>query len=76
MSNNTATRPASEIQQEYQNLAFKAGNLQYELSQKTKDLAIINEELCKLSMEYVASSQAAEASKASEPAADAGIGTA
>ena len=46
-------RTSTEIQQEYNNLAFKAGNLQFELSERNKGLAMINQTLYDLSDEFV-----------------------
>ena len=65
-------RSVAEIQQEYQNLAFRAGNLQYEICQKNKDLDLINDTLRSLSFEFVA---AQEAAKAAEKQPDASPGT-
>lgn len=50
----TLTRSTREIQAEYSNSCLKAGNLQYELVCKNKDLDILNERLRDLNFEYVA----------------------
>lgn len=46
-------RGTSEIQQEYQGLAFRAGNLQYEIVQKQSDLKLLNDTMRELSFEFV-----------------------
>lgn len=56
-----APRSTQEIQQEYQNLAFRAGNLQYELSQKGKDLTLINDQMRNLNFEFISSKEAEDA---------------
>lgn len=60
------SRSTKEINQEYQNVAFKSGGLQYEIDCKKRDLAAINDTLRGLASEYV-TAQAAEA--AAPPAA-------
>lgn len=45
-------RKSEEVLNEYNNLAFKAGNLQYQISQFTKDLDLINNTLRDLNLEF------------------------
>lgn len=45
-------RKSEEIMNQYNNLAFKAGNLQYQICQYEKDLDLINTTLRDLNMEY------------------------
>lgn len=54
-------RETKAIQQEYGNLAFQAGNLQYEIVQKNKDLAILNNAMRDLNFEFIASKEAEDA---------------
>lgn len=61
------SRTIPEIQQEYQNLCLKAGHLQYQVYNHTRDLEMINSELRDLNLE-AAAVQAAEAAKAKEEA--------
>ncbi len=61
-------RTSKAIEQEYQNLTFKSGSLQYEISCKTKDLNLINDTLRSLASEYVATKQAEDAAAPQEPA--------
>lgn len=51
-------RPSKDVQQEYQNLVFKAGNLQYAISQNRKDLEAMNNQLRDLTLEYVSAQEA------------------
>jgi hypothetical protein len=46
-------RSTKEVQQDYQNLAFKAGNLQYEIHCKNGDLERLNNEMRDLNFEYI-----------------------
>lgn len=64
-------RSVQEIQQEYQNLAFKSGNLQYEISQKKKDLDLLNSSMRDLNFEYIAAKEAEDAKPKEAPAAEA-----
>lgn len=65
-------RATKDIQLEYQNLAFKAGNLQYELFSKTLDLKQLNEQMRELNFEYVEAKNREDAAKAApEGVADA-----
>ena len=59
-------RSTKDINQEYQNLAFKSGGLQYEIDCKKRDLSLINDTLRSLASEYV-SAQSAEAAAAATP---------
>lgn len=68
MSDEKKTRSPQEIQAEYQQLAFKAGNLQYAISEQNKDLALINGQLRDLSFEFNAA-KAAEESAATDAGA-------
>lgn len=69
-------RTTQEIQTEYQNLAFKAGNLQFAIFQQQKDLDLINQTLRELNFEYVSASEAAKAEENKpEKQADAAPGT-
>lgn len=65
------SRKVEEIKQEYSNLALKAGTIQYEVLAKQKDLALINERLRDLNLEYVqatnAEAEAATPGDAVEP---------
>lgn len=61
-------RSSEEIVKDYNNLAFKAGNLQYTIATQTKDLQKINETLQELNLEFVAAKNAeAEAAKEVAP---------
>lgn len=53
MSEAKPTRSVQEIQNEYSNLCFKAGNLQYEIECKQGDLKTINSTLRDLNFEFV-----------------------
>lgn len=63
-------RTSQVIQQEYAQQCARAGNLQYELHAKSKDLEVLNNTLRDLNFEYVGAlrseSEAAEAAKSSE----------
>lgn len=60
-------RSPDAVRQEYQNLAFKAGNLQYEIVCKQKDLQVLNDTMRELNFEYIeAQNKAEEAKKAAE----------
>lgn len=65
------SRTTQEIQSEYQQLAFKAGNLQYAIAEQTKDLGLLNTQLRELNFEFVAS-QAKEKAAAEAPKAEEG----
>lgn len=56
-------RALEVIQQEYNNLAFKSGNLQYELVCKHKDLDALNDQMRELNFEYIAAKNKEEADK-------------
>jgi hypothetical protein len=45
-------RSPQEIQQEYQNLCLKAGDLQYKIVQSQKDLSLVNDAIRELNFEY------------------------
>lgn len=65
-------RSTAEIQQEYQNLAFRAGNLFYELSQRTNDLDLLKVAMRDLNFEFIAAKEAeAKAAPAAAPEAPA-----
>lgn len=57
-------RTTAEIQQEYNNLAFKSGNLQYEIVERKSNLAMINDTMRSLSLEYVSVKAAEDKAKA------------
>lgn len=57
-------RTCKQIEQEYQNLTFKSGALQYELACKTKDLDLINETLRGLASEFAEVKKAEDAEAA------------
>lgn len=59
-----STRTIPEIQQEYQNLCLKAGQLQYQVYTFSKDLEMVNKELRDLNLEAAAVNAAQEAAKA------------
>ncbi len=44
-------RTLEDVQKEYNNLAFRAGHLQYEIAVKTKDLGMINDGMKSLAAE-------------------------
>lgn len=72
-------RTSDQVLKEYNNLAFKAGNLQYTVFETQREITAINETLRSLALEYnkVKSAEQAEAAaKAAEPvkAADASPG--
>lgn len=54
MSNQNPPRSVQEIQTDYSNSCLKAGNLQYEIACKEKDLSLLNDRLRELNFEYVA----------------------
>lgn len=63
-------RTYSQVQQEYVNLALKAGNIQYQMFILKKDLEVMNQSLrdlnfeaAKLQQEEVATAPVAEVSK-------------
>lgn len=63
-------RTTQAIQQDYQNLAFRAGNLQYEIKEKNKDLDMINSSMRDLNFEFIAAKKtedAVAAAKAETP---------
>lgn len=60
------TRTTADIQNEYNNLAFKAGNLQFELQERKRNLDMINDTLRALSTEYVSVKQAEDAAQAEQ----------
>lgn len=65
MTEKKAPRPISEIQNEYQALASRAGFLQYQIYHFTRDLGLVNEQMRDLNFEAAeASRQASEAPKA------------
>lgn len=59
-------RTTKVIEQEYQNLTFKSGALQYEIDCKNKDLAAINDALRGLAHEHVATKKAEDEAAAPE----------
>lgn len=52
MSEENKKRSLQDIGQEYQQLAFKAGNLQYAISEQTKDLGLLNSQMRDLNFEF------------------------
>jgi hypothetical protein len=62
-------RSVAEIQQEYQQLCFKAGHLQYQIDALSKDLAVLNGTMRDLNFE-AAGAQAKEAEAKAALAAD------
>lgn len=52
MSEAKKERTTKDVLQEYNNLAFRAGNLQYEITCKEADLAGINNAMKELNFEY------------------------
>lgn len=67
MSDNKRT--SEVIVSEFNNLAFKAGNIQYEVHEKSKELTMINSTLRSLTLEYnkvKADEQAAQAATPQE----------
>jgi hypothetical protein len=72
-------RTSADVQTEYNNLAFKAGNLQYELFEREANLKSINETLRSLAQEFMklktTEKAAADAAAAAPqaPAADASL---
>lgn len=70
MSEKKSHRPVSEIQQEFVNLASRAGQLQYQIATFQSDLAELNKVLRDLNLEGAAS-KAAEEKLAQEAAAPA-----
>ncbi len=51
MSETPKPRTLEDVQKEYNNLAYRAGHLQYELAVKSKDLDMLNEGMKSLSAE-------------------------
>lgn len=65
-------RSSAEIVKEYNNLAFKAGHLQFEIRDKTADLNAINNTLSALNVEFRGAVEAEKnAAKTEEAPADA-----
>lgn len=72
----TTKRTSEQIGQEFSNLAYKAGNTQYNIHEQTKELAMINETLRSLGLEYnkvAGEERAAAAQKAVEDAKAAAV---
>ncbi len=65
----TPKRTTAEILQEYNNLAYKSGHVQYTIVAHTKELAMINASLQSLSVEHAAAKL--EEDKAAAAAKDA-----
>lgn len=67
-----APRSSNDVKSEYANLCLRAGNLQYEIATKEKDLELINASLRDLNFEFMAASKyeadVAAAVKAATPA--------
>lgn len=64
-------RTSASVAQEYNNLAFKAGNLQYSIREQQRSLDSINQTMLDLTLEFNGlkaeeDKAAAEAAKASE----------
>lgn len=49
---NQKTRTTKDIQEEFNNLAFRAGHLQHDIFNKEKDLKVFNDTLQSLQLEY------------------------
>lgn len=58
MSEEKKTRSTNEIKQEYQQLATKAGNLQYAIGEQNRDLSMINSQMRDLSLEFTSADNA------------------
>lgn len=63
MSESKIPRSIQEIQQAYQQLALRSGHLQYEISEKSKDLALINVEMRDLNFEFITAKSTEEKAK-------------
>lgn len=63
-----APRPLDEIHKEYTNACFKAGNLQYQISALSKDLALLNDTMRELNFEAAAVKAAEKQPAAAEGA--------
>lgn len=69
--NPTETKPertVQQIQEEYQQLAFRAGNNQYQIYTLERDLDVLNSKMRELNFEAAAAQQAEAAKKAAEAA--------
>ena len=58
-------RSTKELKAEYANLALQAGNLQYEISCKERDLETLNNTMRELNFEFISASES-EAKQAAE----------
>ncbi len=67
MSESPAPKSSRALQEEYQQLAFRAGNLQYSIEENKKDLALINSQMRDLALEFI-SAQAREQKEQAEAA--------
>ncbi len=67
MSESPASKSSQALQGEYQQLAFRAGNLQYSIEENKKDLALINSQMRDLALEFI-SAQAREQKEQAEAA--------
>ncbi len=45
-------RTKEEVSREYSNLAFKAGNIQYQIHALKRDLSLLNDSMLSLNLEY------------------------
>ena len=75
MSEQVKPRTSASIQEEYANLAFKAGNLQYEIVERNSNLVMVNNTLRELSLEYTRVKEAEDKTAAPKKDADAGVTT-
>lgn len=69
MSSEATKRTSEEVLKEYNNLAFKTGNLQYTVFETNREIAALNDTLRSLSLEFTklkTAEQAEEAAKAAE----------
>lgn len=68
------TRTSKEIQQEFNNIAFRAGHLQHDIDNKKTDLKMFNDTLRSLQLEYnTVKHQEDEAAKATAPAKESAV---
>lgn len=64
MPESKTPRPFAEIQQQFNQLCFQAGQLQYQIFCLTKDLGLLNDNLRDINVEAAASQAAEKAAKA------------
>lgn len=63
-------RTSAAVVQEYNKLAFKAGNLQYQITEQKRDLNTINETMRSLNLEYAKLKEVEETSAKATPSAE------